>query len=49
MKMEKLRHVENYSSNGGKRGIERMMERVNSTMIHSKNFCKCHNIPPVQQ
>jgi hypothetical protein len=22
---------------------------VNSTMIHCKNFCKCHNVPPVQQ
>jgi hypothetical protein len=22
---------------------------VNSTMIYSKNFCKCHNIPPAQQ
>jgi hypothetical protein len=26
-----------------------MMEQVNSTMIHCKNFCKCHNVPPVQQ
>jgi hypothetical protein len=23
-----------------------MMERVNSTMICCKNFCKCHNVPP---
>jgi hypothetical protein len=22
---------------------------VNSTMIHCKHFCKCHNVPPVQQ
>jgi hypothetical protein len=22
---------------------------VNSTMMCCKNFCKCHNIPPVQQ
>jgi hypothetical protein len=22
---------------------------VNSTMIYSKNFGKCHNVPPVQQ
>jgi hypothetical protein len=22
---------------------------VNSTMIHCKNFCKCHNVPPAQQ
>jgi hypothetical protein len=23
----------------------RMMERVNSTTIYCKNFCKCHNVP----
>jgi hypothetical protein len=23
-------------------------DRVNSTMIHHKNFCKCHSVPPVQ-
>jgi hypothetical protein len=22
---------------------------VNSSMIYYKNFCKCHNVPPVQQ
>jgi hypothetical protein len=22
---------------------------VNSSMIHCKNFRKCHNVPPVQQ
>jgi hypothetical protein len=22
------------------------MEGVNSTMIHCKNFCKCHHVPP---
>jgi hypothetical protein len=26
-----------------------MMEGMNSTMICCKNFCKCHNVPPVQQ
>jgi hypothetical protein len=26
-----------------------MMEGVNSTMTYRNNFCKCHNIPPVQQ
>jgi hypothetical protein len=26
-----------------------MMERVNSITIYYKNFCKCHNVPPVQQ
>jgi hypothetical protein len=25
-----------------------MIEGVNSTMIQYKNFCKCHNVPPVQ-
>jgi hypothetical protein len=25
-----------------------MMEGVNSTMVDYKNFCKCHNVPPVQ-
>jgi hypothetical protein len=23
------------------------MEEVNSTMMYYKNFCKCHNVPPV--
>jgi hypothetical protein len=26
-----------------------MIDEVNSTKIYCKNFCKCHNIPPVQQ
>jgi hypothetical protein len=26
----------------------RLMEGVNSTLIHCKNFCKCHIVPPVQ-
>jgi hypothetical protein len=26
-----------------------MMERVNSSMIHCKNFCKCHHVFQVQQ
>jgi hypothetical protein len=26
-----------------------MMEGVNSIMIYCKNFCKCLNVPPVQQ
>jgi hypothetical protein len=25
------------------------MEGVNSTMTYCKNFCKCYNVPPVQQ
>jgi hypothetical protein len=24
------------------------MEGVSSTMKYCKNFCKCHNVPPVQ-
>jgi hypothetical protein len=30
-------------------GIKEMMEGVMSTTIYCKNFCKCHNVPPVQQ
>jgi hypothetical protein len=36
-------------------GERRMMEGVNSSMIHCKNLCiivtvkKCHNVPPAQQ
>jgi hypothetical protein len=30
-------------------GIKKNDGGVNSTMIHCKNFCKCHNGPPVQQ
>jgi hypothetical protein len=26
-----------------------MMEGVNSTMTHCKNFCECHKVPPAQQ
>jgi hypothetical protein len=26
-----------------------MIEGVNSTMIYCKNFCKCYQVPPVQQ
>jgi hypothetical protein len=29
--------------------IEENDEGVSSTMIHCKNFGKCHNVPPVQQ
>jgi hypothetical protein len=34
-------------SGGG--GLEENDEGVNSTMIYCKNFCKCHNVSPVQQ
>jgi hypothetical protein len=30
-------------------GIKENDEGVNSSMIHCKNFCKCHNVPPTQQ
>jgi hypothetical protein len=33
----------------GAEGIKENDGRVNSTMIYYKNFCKCHNVPPVQQ
>jgi hypothetical protein len=35
------------SRNGG--GDVKENDRVISTMIYCKNFCKCHNVPPVQQ
>jgi hypothetical protein len=25
-----------------------MIEWVNSTIIHCKNYCKCHNVTPIQ-
>jgi hypothetical protein len=25
------------------------MEEVSSTLIYCKNFCKCHNVPLIQQ
>jgi hypothetical protein len=39
---------ETYFRNGGGR-IKENDGGVNSTMIHCKNFCKCHNVTPVQQ
>jgi hypothetical protein len=27
----------------------KMIEGVDSTMIHCKNFSQCHNVPTVQQ
>jgi hypothetical protein len=32
-----------------RRKIKKNDEGVNSTMIYCKNFCKCHNLPLVQQ
>jgi hypothetical protein len=31
------------------RGVKENDKGVNSTVINSKNICKCHNVPPVQQ
>jgi hypothetical protein len=39
----------NYSRNQERGRWKRIIKRVNSNMIyliHYKNFCKCHNIPP---
>jgi hypothetical protein len=33
----------------GYQGVKENDHGVNSTMIYCKNFCKCHNVPPVQQ
>jgi hypothetical protein len=40
----KMRPVETVPGMWGVR-----MEGVNLTMIYCKNFCKCHNAPPVQE
>jgi hypothetical protein len=47
MKMEKwdlLKLIQEWG-----RGIKESDGGVNSTKIYSKNFCKCHNVPPAQQ
>jgi hypothetical protein len=44
----KMRPAETILGIGGG-GWRRMTEGVNSTMTYCKNFCKCHNVPPVQQ
>jgi hypothetical protein len=44
----KMRSVETIARMGEGQ-IKRMMEGMNSTMIHCKKFCKCHIVPPVQQ
>jgi hypothetical protein len=46
--IRKMRPVETIPGMGRER-IKENDERVNSTMIYCKNFCKCHNAPPVQQ
>jgi hypothetical protein len=44
----KMRPDETIPGMGGG-GERRMMEGVNLTNIYCKHFCKCYNIPPVQQ
>jgi hypothetical protein len=44
----KVRPVEAIPGMGG-RGIKKNGGGMNSTMVYCKNFCKCHNMPPVQQ
>jgi hypothetical protein len=33
----------------GAGGIKENGGGVNSTMIYGKNFCRCHNVPPLRQ
>jgi hypothetical protein len=33
----------------GQGGIKENDGGVNSILVHCKNFCKCHSVPPVQQ
>jgi hypothetical protein len=44
----KMRLVETVPGMGGAK-INENDVGVNSTMIYCKNFCKCHDVPPVQQ
>jgi hypothetical protein len=44
----KMRYVKTIPGMG-EGDIRRMMEGVNSTLVYGKNFCKCHNVPPIQQ
>jgi hypothetical protein len=43
----KMRSVETIPVMGGE-GIKEN-DGINSAMIYCKNFCKCHNVLPVQQ
>jgi hypothetical protein len=45
---EKLRAVETIPGMGIM-GIREGDRVVNSVAIYCKKFCKCHNVPPVQQ
>jgi hypothetical protein len=44
----KMRPVETIPEMG-EVGIKENDGGVNSVIIYCKNFCKCHNVPPVQQ
>jgi hypothetical protein len=44
----KIRPVETIPGIGGQR-IKENDGGDEFTMIHCKNFCKCHNVPPAQQ
>jgi hypothetical protein len=44
---EKMKPVETIPGMQGRGEVQRIMERVNSTMIYCKNFCKCHSVLPV--
>jgi hypothetical protein len=46
MKMKKKRHVETIPGTMGDK-IKNNDGGVNSTTVYFKNFCKCHNVPPV--
>jgi hypothetical protein len=48
--IRKMRFVETIPGVGGVWGQGRMIEVVNSSVIYlisCKNFCKCHNVPPL--
>jgi hypothetical protein len=48
----KMRPVDTIPGIGGRGDKREWWRGVNSSMIyliHYKNFCKCHNVPPSQQ
>jgi hypothetical protein len=42
----KMRPVETIPGIGGRR-IKENDGGISSTMVYYKNFCKCHNVPPL--
>jgi hypothetical protein len=42
----KMTSVETIPGMGGRKGLRKMVEEVNSNMTYCKNICKCHNMPP---